>query len=159
MHNFFDLTFIFGAKYLYFFMYIIVFGWWLWQPKSGKREIFLFACFFFPLIILLANLAGHLYYNPRPFVLGDFKPLIYHSANNGFPSHHALLASAAAAVVSVFNWRLGLGLWMLACLVGISRVYVGVHHWLDIVASFLISISAALIIYYFKSYLQKRKNK
>ena len=52
---------------------------------------------------VIALILGHLYYNPRPFVVGNFTPLISHSVDNGFPSDHVLLASAIASILYFFS--------------------------------------------------------
>lgn len=157
MNNLANLIFVFGAKHLYLFVMIIAFAWFLIQPKPRKKEILIIACICLPLIIVIFKIAGHLYYNPRPFAAGHFKPLIYHHADNGFPSHHELLVSAIAAVVFIFSRRMGFVLWILALCVGFSRVYVGVHHVIDIAGSVLISIGSVALVYYCREYLKNRK--
>ena len=51
-----------------------------------------------------------------------------------FPSGHTSTAFAAAVAVSAFHPRLRWPLLALAALVGLSRVYLGVHYALDVVA-------------------------
>ena len=74
-----------------------------------------------------------------------FTPLISHAANNGFPSDHSLISFAFASIVFLFNKKLGFVLFLLSFLVGLSRVYVGVHYPIDILGSFLICIIVAKI--------------
>jgi len=52
----------------------------------------------------------------------------------GFPSNHAGNAAAAAAVLSVAYPAAGIVFWSLAVLVAYSRVYVGMHYPLDVLA-------------------------
>lgn len=143
-----NLIFIFGAKYLYLFVIVIAFLWFLRQPKPKKKEIFIFACICLPAAFFISRIAGYLYYNPQPFVLSHFQPLIHHKIDNGFPSHHTLLVSAIAATAFVFSRRTGYVLWFLALGVGVSRVYVGVHHVVDIIGGILISILSAGAAYF-----------
>ena len=103
MSNLANLIFIFDAKYLYLIIIIISFTWFLTQPKPKQREILIITCICLPLILIISGIASHLYYNPRPFVLGHFKPLIPHKADNGFPSHHMLLASIGPAIIFLFD--------------------------------------------------------
>jgi len=155
MHNPADLFFIFSAKYLYLAAIIIAAFWFCMQPRPKQKEIFILASICLPLIFAISWVAGNFYYNPRPFVVEGFKPLILHKANNGFPSHHVLLASAVSAIIFIFNRRIGLLLWILTLLVGFSRVYAGVHHTADVAGSILISIItvtiACLVIKYFNN--------
>ena len=72
-------------------------------------------------------------------------PLIPSATDNGVPADHTLLLAALAASLAVLNrWAgiIGLGF---ALLVGLSRVYSGVHHLLDIFGSLVIVGIAALI--------------
>lgn len=154
MNNITNLIFIFGAKYLYLIVIIISFIWFLIQPKLRKKEILIIICICLPLVFVISKAAGSLYYNPRPFVLGHFEPLIPHKADNGFPSHHALLVSVISTVIFVFSRRAGFVLWILALFVGFSRVYAGVHHMIDIVGSMIISIISVTLVYFFVKHLK-----
>ena len=46
------------------------------------------------------------------------------------------------------NEYLSLVLWVLTILVGVSRIYVGVHHPIDIVGSIAMAIVVASIVYF-----------
>ncbi len=150
MNNITDLIFTFGAKYLYLLVMVTALVWFLIQPKPRKKEILIITCICLPLVLIIFKIAGHLYYNPRPFVVGHFKPLIYHQADNGFPSHHALLVSVIATIIFVFSRRAGFVFWILALFAGFSRVYAGLHHLIDIVGSMLISIISVTLVYFFR---------
>lgn len=159
MNNITNLIFVFGAKYLYLFVIVIAFVWFLIQAKPKKKEILIITCICLPLILVISKISSYLYYNPRPFVVGHFKPLIYHNAGNGFPSHHELLVSAIAAMIFIFSRRTGFVLWILALFVGFSRVYVGVHHMIDIAGSILISSGSVVLVCRLREYLKNRKLK
>ncbi len=146
MNDIASLIFIFSAKYLPLVILCIFCIWFLTQAKLRQKEVLVIACAYLPLVLLISWAASSVYYNPRPFVVGHFEPLIPHKANNGFPSHHMLLASAVAALAFIFNRRLGLVLWILAVFAGLLRVYVGVHHMVDIAGSALISIIALALV-------------
>ncbi len=148
-----DAFFIFSAKYLFILPLLILAGYFLLRQRSSQKKIFIFAFPSLVLTYLVALLAGSLYYDPRPFVVGHFVPLIPHVPDNGFPSDHALLVSAVAAVGTCFNRRLGAILWLLALIVATARVYVGLHHLIDVVGSFTISILVTLIVYFFYTYV------
>ncbi len=152
-----NLIFIFGAKYLYLIIIVISFIWFLIQPKPRQREILIITCICLPLVIILFEIVSNLYYDPRPFVLGHFKPLIPHKADNGFPSHHMLLVSFVSALIFLFDRRASFILWVLALFVGFSRVYAGVHHIIDIAGSLLISIISVSLGCFFIKYLKNRK--
>lgn len=94
------------------------------------------------LAFVLSRIAGQLYYNPRPFVVGDFEPLIAHAPDNGFPSDHTLLFATIAVIVWYYDKRYSAALWVLAFCVGAWRIYGGVHHFVDILGSVVIAIIA-----------------
>ena len=152
-----NLIFIFGAKYLYLIIIIISFIWLLNQPKPKQREILIIACISLALILIIFKIASNLYYNPRPFVSGHFKSLIYHKADNGFPSHHMLVVSFVSAVVFLFDRRAGVILWVLAFFVGFSRVYAGLHHSIDIAGGALVAIISVTLGCFLIKYLKDRK--
>jgi len=157
MNDIADLIFVFGAKYSILLIIAFSFIWFLAQPKLRQKEILILSCAYLPLALIIFVAASRLYYNPRPFVLGHFEPLILHKADNGFPSHHMLLASIPAAIIFIFSRRAGLILWVLAAFTGFSRIYLGLHHTLDIIGSALISIIALALAYFLVKYFRGLK--
>ena len=94
-----------------------------------------------------------------PFVENNFVPLIAHAADNGFPSDHTLFGAAIASVIFLFDKKWGTGLFMLAFLVGVSRVLAGVHHFVDIAGSLLITIIVTVFVYRIvEKYFKKQKD-
>lgn len=68
----------------------------------------------------------------RPPAAIGFDPLVGVPGSPSFPSGHAMTAFAAAAAVAVLAPRLRWPVLALAALIGFSRVYLGVHFWLDV---------------------------
>lgn len=93
-------------------------------------------------------MARALYFDPRPFVEGQFEPLIKHVADNGFPSDHTLLLAAIASVITFYDKRYATILWVITLVVGLSRVYAGVHHLLDIAGAILIALVSTSLVYF-----------
>ncbi len=142
-----DSFFIFAAKYLYLAVLGLLGLYVLMQPRDSQKRMAIFAVPAGLLALALGMLAGRFYFDPRPFVVGHFMPLVPHAPDNGFPSDHELLVSAAAMIGTVWNRRLGIALWALALVVAVARVYVGVHHLVDVAGSFVISSAAVLAAY------------
>jgi undecaprenyl-diphosphatase len=143
-----DTIYIIGAQYVIYLTIAVAGLYFFFLPKEDKKHFVILAVIALPLAYIMAKVAGHFYFDPRPFVDGHFTPLISHAADNGFPSDHALLASAIAAVLYPFRKAGSIILWLLAIVIGISRVYVGVHHPIDIIGSILISVVATGIVYF-----------
>ena len=138
---------IFCARYLYVAVFIIAAIYFFRQQKDVQIKIVFLGLLSAAISYMVALVAGQIYFDPRPFVEGHFKPLIEHDMENGFPSDHVLLVSCVAAVVTVFNKPLAACLWFLTCLVAYARVFVGVHHYLDVIASMIITVSVTAAVY------------
>lgn len=140
---------ILSAKYLYLLIVLVGIVFVGLRLKTRKKDIVWMTLICLPLILIIAKISGHFFYDPRPFVAHHFIPLVKHVADNGFPSDHALLSFAIASLVFVFNKKLGLILFVVGVLVGFSRVYVGIHSPIDIVGSFVISTVITYLVYHF----------
>lgn len=129
------------------------------QPRQIKKEMAVFGFLAFLMTFVISRIAAHLYFDPRPFVIGQYSPLIPHTPDNGFPSDHTLLASAIAAVVFPYRRKLGLVLLALAFFIGAARVYAGVHHPVDIIGSIVIASAATALIYFASATLRRSLDK
>lgn len=139
---------IFGAKYLFIVSLVIAFFYFLKQPREIKKRIIILGLISLPIMFVVAKLAGFFHYNSRPFIEGNFAPLIPHADDNGFPSDHTLLLAAVASIIYPFSKKISILLWVIALAVGLSRVFVGVHHIVDILGSIAIAISISALTYW-----------
>ncbi len=131
------------AKYLYIVIVLAAIGITFYKTKADRRmEMIVIAIIAAAITLILIWVSKHLFYSPRPFVVGHFKPLIPHAADNGFPSDHTAISMGAAFVIYLFNKKAGIILATLALLVGISRVLAGIHHPIDIFGSVIIALVA-----------------
>ncbi len=135
-----DNIIIFTAKYLYLIEIALVAVYFFMQTRSKQKSIFVLSALFLPLAYIVAQVIAALYFDSRPFVVGHFTPLILHAPDNGFPSDHMLFTSAIASILFVYNKKVGTVAWVIALIVGVSRVYAGIHHLTDIVGSAIIVI-------------------
>ena len=117
----------------------------------------LFARFVIKSIIIL------FYQAPRPFVaLSDVTPLILLpriEQLQSFPSGHALFFFACSTAVLFFNKKLGVVLLIASTLMGIARVFCGVHWPYDIVWGAALGIGSGYLVYWLYSHYKKKIDK
>lgn len=143
-----DMFIQISGSYLFIF---VIFGL-IVALVLSKREVRLR----FLLSILVAGviayctsiIASHIHQDVRPFVLQHITPLIGHTAENGFPSDHALLTMTLTVITFFFDRRIA-GLMLIATiLVGVARVMALVHSPVDIAAGWLIGAVGATAAFY-----------
>ena len=90
--------------------------------------------------MLLSFVIGYIYPEARPFVGHNVNQLIQHVPNSSFPSNHALGTMAIALGLIAPYRTCGIVFACLAIVVGVSRVYVGVHYPIDILGGFALAL-------------------
>ncbi len=81
-----------------------------------------------------------------PAVVLDPKPLLEVPTTSSFPSGHASTSFACAYVLSRLAPRLAPAFYALAVLISLSRVYIGVHYPLDVLAGALLGTLVAIAL-------------
>ncbi|MCP8940709.1 undecaprenyl-diphosphatase [Alsobacter sp. SYSU M60028] len=114
----------------------------LWVWGAPARRSALAATGVAAALALVSNqIVGLLWYEPRPFMVGLGRTLLDHAPENSFPSDHttfmltvgfALIATRAAPGWGKFISGLGV-------LVAWSRIFLGVHFPVDMLASALVA--------------------
>lgn len=129
--------------------------------REKQKDLVILAIISFPLIFLAAKIGAYVYFDPRPFVVGHFTPLVAHEPDNGFPSDHALLLSSVTMLFVFYQRRISCVLLTLTAIVACSRVYVGIHHFVDVLASVLMAVTIVALVQYvlvhFKLYSRIRQ--
>jgi undecaprenyl-diphosphatase len=92
-----------------------------------------------------AHVFKYSFLRARPCIaLADVRLLVGCTTLPSFPSNHAVNASVLATLATLYMPRLWLPAAAVAFLVGYSRVYVGVHYPLDVLAGSLLGIAVAI---------------
>ena len=100
----------------------------------------------FALASLFVMLLKDAFDRPRPGVEHTaLDPAVATPGSPSFPSGHAATAFAVAAVVAVRHPRLRWPLVGIAAMVALSRVYLGVHYWLDVIAGTALGVCLGLL--------------
>lgn len=81
---------------------------------------------------------------PRPFVEFGFIPA-YNETSFSFPSSHTSVFFALAFVVYSINRRFGIGMYILASLIALSRIVLGVHYPSDILGGVILGVLVGYI--------------
>lgn len=145
----------YAADYAIYFLPLLLAGLWLWGNSDRRGQLvstFLGA----ELALGLNQIAGLIWFHPRPFMVPVGNTLVEHVADSSFPSDHVTFMAAIA-----------IGLWWLACeriaaglaailtiLVAWSRIYLGVHFPFDMAGGLLTAVIGMLVILPFRPFLE-----
>lgn len=128
------------AAQLIYAIPLLLIALWIWGEP--ERRAGLVATAITAALALSANqLAGMLWYEPRPFMIGLGRTLMAHVPENSFPSDHTtfVLTVGLALIVSRAAPTWGKIVSAAAALIAWARVYLGLHFPLDMLASALIA--------------------
>ena len=116
-------------------------------PKKTRKIGIMSAVALLGSLIINNNLIKNIVQRPRPFVtFTDLQILIPTPSEFSFPSGHTSSSFAAASVFyKHLPKKLGIPAIVLAGLIGVSRLYVGVHYPTDVIAGCFMGIFLAYL--------------
>lgn len=141
-----DNTAIFLAEY---FQYILIISAvyffsrvrnWLGLAAAGGAMIFS--------RFVLVELIRFFYYRPRPFLDHSISQLIPHDLTASFPSGHAALFFALAAMIFFYHKKIGSFFLAGAFLIGLARILAGVHYPSDILVGVLVGFFSGWLVFW-----------
>jgi undecaprenyl-diphosphatase len=153
----FNLTFlnpviIFIAQYgVYFLALWMILHWFFSREKVRTRMVLAGSLFAFFLSEVIGKVLGRFIVHPQPFAtLPHVNQLVSHEIDNSFPSDHTILFFSICMMLFLGSKSSKRSLYLVAAtLVGISRIWVGVHYPVDILVAALIGITVSSILYPF----------
>lgn len=142
---------IFFADYLGYFL-ILFFLILLFKQAKWREKIYFFSFVSLSLILARGIIAEALKFfiaRPRPFSVLNIQPLIdANGINVSMPSGHAAFYFALAVAIFFFNKKAGQWFFIAALLMGVARIFTGIHWPTDILIGVVIGIAAALLVKY-----------
>lgn len=138
---------IFLAEYLPYLM-VAAFLVFAYYEAGWRKKFYLFAEGAIAVMLargILTEAIRFFYHHERPFSFYGFSPLISESGWS-FPSGHMAFFFALAMVLWYANRRWGTWFFVLSAIMGIARVYAGVHWPLDILGGIIAGILSAMLV-------------
>jgi undecaprenyl-diphosphatase len=148
-NGFLDFVGIFFAEWLPYLL-VLAFLVLIYYQKGWRRRVYLFCEGALAIILsrgVVTEVIRFFFHEQRPFSFYGFAPLIAESGW-GFPSGHAAWFFALAMTVWYVNRKWGIWYFVLVLVMGVARVYVGVHWPLDIAGGAIIGVGSALFVHW-----------
>lgn len=95
---------------------------------------------------IIVQLIRFIWYRPRPFIGEEVNLLLSHSPTGSFPSGHAAFFFALSTIIYFQNKKAGLFFLFASLLIGLSRIFSGLHWPSDILAGIILGILSAWLI-------------
>ncbi len=153
-----DILGIYFAKYLGYLLIFCLFLFIFKNFKKYKRMVFeaLISAVFTRVVVV--SFFRWILPRSRPFVENQVNLLLEHPPTSAFPSAHASFYFAIATIVYFYNKKAGIFFFIASFLIGISRVFSGIHWPLDILAGIVVGIFSGWLIHkIFQRYLRRLK--
>ncbi|MCH7386931.1 phosphatase PAP2 family protein [Acinetobacter modestus] len=140
--------------FICFLLFLLIYQWKIYNYLFAKTLLIVL------LSLILSDLAEIFYHHPRPFEIGLGHQLIGHGPSSSFPSQHTLTIT----IIAFSYWLAGfkkIGVFgiFVGMVVGLSRIYVGVHFPFDIIGSFIIGLMLVVSVNYIVKELTVRIRK
>lgn len=152
-----DLLVIFFAKYL---GYILIGGLFIFLARDWKKCLSLFWQVAAAAILsrgIIAEAIRFFWHRTRPFVEQSIAPLVEHSSSPSFPSGHAAFFFAVGTVLYFYNKKAGIVFLLGSTVIGIARVFAGLHWPSDIAGGAVIGILSGFFVVQISKRLWKNK--
>lgn len=156
----FDALIVFSAAYLQYVLVAVFLGLLYFAAYSKRERLYLFWTTVISIVVargVITEIVRLFYHRPRPFVALQIHQLL---SNNewSFPSGHSAFFFAMATAIYLYNKKWGIGFFIAAILMNISRVVAGAHYPTDILGGMVIGALTAYVIFYFSERIKPKKS-
>lgn len=139
-----DSIMIFITKYLIYlaFLFMLIIS---IKNKTNDKKAFILAIITLPIAILLIKIVHIFFVEQRPFITYNLIPLTDNFTDLSFPSRHATIIAVLAFSYMYFKSKWSVLLLTSTTLIGLSRIYIGVHYPLDVLGGFVLGAVSLII--------------
>ena len=95
---------------------------------------------------IITELIRFIFLRQRPFEVLGIQPLINHPVGSSLPSGHAAFYFALGLAVFYMNKKWGWRFLAAVLIIGLARIFVGVHWPMDIIVGAAVGLTSALIV-------------
>lgn len=135
---------IFFASYSQYFLGGGIVVWMLVKDRLDFWKNFKITAYFFTAAIVSRFIFGEIIKRVlarrRPFEIHQVTQLIPENLKTSFPSGHMAFFFAFSTAVYLYNKKAGIICYAASCLMGFSRIYVGVHYLSDILGGMILGL-------------------
>lgn len=126
--------------------YLTLFFIFIWAFLRKGKRMFSFSILFLSGFFawLFANILKYITHIERPFMKLDIIPLVFEKGYS-FPSVHTSIFFALAFATYFLNKKMGIFIYIIAMMVGFSRMIIGVHYPIDILGGMVLGILVGFI--------------
>lgn len=146
----FDTIIVFLASYLQYFLIAIFLLFLYFSAYSKRKKLYIFWTTTISIIVArfgITEIIRFFYHRPRPFIAHQVYQLI--SENEwSFPSGHSAFFFAMATAIYLHNKKWGIGFFIAAIIMNVSRIVAGVHYPSDILGGMIIGVAVAYTVFY-----------
>jgi undecaprenyl-diphosphatase len=140
---------IFFAQYLAYFL-VAAFLVFAYYQLGWRRKLYVLCEGAIAIMLsrgLITEIIRIFYHHERPFSFYNFTPLVQ-AAGWSFPSGHMAWFFAMSLTVWYFNRQWGWWFFGLSFVMGVARIYAGVHWPLDILGGIVVGLASAWFVHW-----------
>lgn len=135
-----------GLAVIIYFMFLILLVTLFLQHKNIELLRVVLVC---GISFVLVSVFRHFYNADRPYTKYDFTPVVKKDTpGRSMPSRHIFSVFVIGMAFTWLDWKFGVFIFVIACLMAVERVIAGVHFVRDVLVGAVVGIAAGVIGFY-----------